>query len=93
MTVFYQKYLESYIRKTSHRYMSFEVESQISGILVKDSVKISNQSIQNELLSKGGKEMKDLLYRLNENPMHAQSHNSGSLQGALVPFVIEKKWS
>ena len=33
--------------------MSFEVESQISGILVKDSVKISNQSIQNELLSKG----------------------------------------
>ena len=34
--------------------------------------------------------MKDLLYRLNENPMHAQSHNSGSLQGALVPFVIEK---
>ena len=34
--------------------------------------------------------MKDLLYRLNENPMLAQSHNTGSLQGALVPFVIEK---
>ena len=33
--------------------MSFEMESQINGKLIKDSVKILDQSIQNELLSKG----------------------------------------
>ncbi len=33
--------------------MSFEIESSIVGDLVKNSVKISNESMQNELLSKG----------------------------------------
>ena len=33
--------------------MSFEVESQINGELVKNSVKISNRSMQNELFLKG----------------------------------------
>ena len=33
--------------------MSSEIESKISGVLVKNVVKISNQYMQNELLSKG----------------------------------------
>ena len=33
--------------------MSFEVESEITGKLIKNTVKILDQSIQNELLSKG----------------------------------------
>ena len=33
--------------------MSFEIESKISGKLVGNTVKILNQSMQNELLSKG----------------------------------------
>ena len=33
--------------------MSSEIESKISGELVKNVVKISNQYMQNELLSKG----------------------------------------
>ena len=33
--------------------MSFEIESKITGELVKNSVIISNQSVQNELLSRG----------------------------------------
>ena len=33
--------------------MSFEIESKITGELLKNSVIISNRSIQNELLSRG----------------------------------------
>ena len=33
--------------------MSFEIESQITGKLIKNSVRILDQTIQNELSSKG----------------------------------------
>ena len=45
--------------------MSFEVESEITGKLIKNTVKILDQSIQNELLSKGYGEKYDEEFILN----------------------------
>ena len=45
--------------------MSFEVESEITGKLIKNTVKILDQSIQNELLSKGFGERYDEEFILN----------------------------
>ena len=45
--------------------MSFEVESQITGKLIKNTVKVLDQSIQNELLAKGYGERYDDEFILN----------------------------
>ena len=45
--------------------MSFEVESQITGKLVKNSVKIPNKSMQNTLLLKGYGEKSEKDFVLN----------------------------
>ena len=45
--------------------MSFEVESEITGKLIKNTVSILDQSIQNELLSKGYGERYDDEFILN----------------------------
>jgi hypothetical protein len=51
--------------------MSFEIESKITGELLKNSVVILNQSVQNELLSRGYGEkcenLKPCIYHILKN--------------------------
>ena len=54
--------------------MSSEIESKISGELVKNTVKISNQYMQNELLSKGYGEKYEKEFFLNSFETVSYTH-------------------